>query len=86
VTDRPIILTAGMQRWQFEHGRPVVEAVIEAITNAGSMAEAARTLGLNRRTLYDWTDHMGIKPVRVPIPRTILVIEEPGAARLEAAG
>lgn len=54
--------TPAMRRFEQAHdGRPIEQVVTEAVNAHGSIAGAARSLGLSDNTLYFWILRLGIR-------------------------
>jgi transcriptional regulator of acetoin/glycerol metabolism len=47
--------------------QPTAEQVMKALTSQGTVAEAAKALGMSERTLYRRMKHFGINVRRVPV-------------------
>lgn len=52
--------TKGMKDWEETNQRDLKGAIIEAIEETGSTAQAALRMGLTHVTLRDWTLRLGI--------------------------
>lgn len=53
--------TAHLLAFEKKHGRPAAAVLREAINEHGSIAAAARVLGISHNTLFGWTVRCGVK-------------------------